>query len=104
MTIKIDVPIGPNINEIYYKHAPRTFTYPTIGILEPGKMFNDTLVEKKDLAEFGRVFNDLMKPYNVHRHQHRTQIADCKNMDSGKAPGKTEHMWYVTIFLLKHTP
>ena len=45
-----------------------------------------------------------MKPYNVHRHQHRTQIADCKNMDSGKAPGKTEHMSYVTIFLLKHTP
>ena len=66
-------------------------------------MYNDTIVPKQDLAEFGRVINDLMKPYNVYAHQHRILTASFKDTDSGILFRKTDHMSSVIIYSLKYT-
>lgn len=52
-----------------------TFTYPTVGIPEPGKSFNSTRVRPKELAIFDEEINKLFKPYNVVIDWLRTPIA-----------------------------
>lgn len=42
-----------------------TFSYPTVGVPEPGKTFNNTPVAKDGFIAFDSEINELMKPYNV---------------------------------------
>jgi hypothetical protein len=42
-----------------------TFAYPTLGVPEPGKTFNNTPVGRDGFIAFDSEINKLMKPYNV---------------------------------------
>lgn len=47
-----------------HRHDDLTFSYPTVGIPIPGKKYNNTKVEQKDLSKFDDEINRLFKPFN----------------------------------------
>jgi hypothetical protein len=75
------VPLSPEGEDHYpnslHKHNQLTFSYPTVGIPEPGKRYNNTPVERSDLVLFDELLNEMLKPYNVEIGLSRTPIAGC---------------------------
>ena len=59
-----------------HKHNLGPFTYPTLGIPTPGKIYNSTKVSRKDLPSFDDKLNQLFKPYNVSLLRFRIPIAN----------------------------
>ena len=49
-----------------------------MGIPVPGKSYNNTIVERKDLDIFDEEINQLFKPYNVKMPIFRIQTANLK--------------------------
>ena len=63
-----------------HRHDDETFSYPTVGVPVPGKKYNNTKVEPKDLEAFDNEINELFKPYNVSTKISRTPTASSREL------------------------
>jgi len=64
-------PYKGNVNDL-------TFSYPTIGIPQPGKKYNSTKVKPEEMDTFDDQFLEMLQPYNVFFLRLRTQTA-CRS-------------------------
>lgn len=63
-----------------HKHNELIFSFPTVGIPEPGKTYNNTPVKDLDLPIFDELLNDLLKPYNVKVIKCRIQTVNQRGL------------------------
>ena len=61
-----------------HRHDDDTFSFATVGIPVPGRKYNATRVEPKDLEAFDNEINELFKPYNVSAVRLRTPTASSR--------------------------